>query len=248
MTRVPCLLILTLAAVWTAGCDSASSPPESFSLEVTVETASGAPAAGRAVRLRYTPVVTPAAATSARGGFSEFDAAYPSPWRGGARLPVHLVRPIAAPRLDWYDATGQLVTSDSLPIPNAGTFQVPISTQTRDGSLLPGGLYRIVGRFGRDEPELWTAVSDAAPSGASWTRTLGTTDAAGTIRTTDAAVAPAVFAPTAVVIHTTAARDTLGTFTPPASAIVEVLDAAGGVAGTATVTLADGANRVTVQL
>lgn len=181
MRRVLLPLLLVFHLV---GCDSGDPEDEPFSLAVSVESSDGAPVSGLSVSVRY-PYAAAAKAQEAEKGASLFVYAFPNPFRsvGETRLTLDQETAIQMELLR-VDSTVAISVAN-------GTFGAGAYAFILDGSVLPGGAYRLRTTGGGEEVERWLLKTDDLSYDVSEgiSRHLGTLTGEGALLVTDRTLA-----------------------------------------------------------
>lgn len=216
--------------------------PEAFSLAVVVLDAAGAPAPGLPVSLHYFP--NGQGRPTARPAAVSLSPVYPSPWAGRAAVQFAL-SDAATVRLDLLDVLGesrQVLVDGAFA---AGQHQLVFGDE---GDTLPGGVYTVRLIAGTDTVTTRTIHSDTNGDGFEAVgRTLGATDAAGQVRTTDRTAVPAFYLPNEDISVFDEVGNNIGTVRLGLDLEV-VVDLPDGQQVRRAVTVRDGANTVDVRL
>ncbi len=243
---------LATLCLFLAACDSSSTGPvippieppasEAFSLAVTVRDAGGMPVSGLPVALHFFPRSVPR--PSSRPAVADLFPVTPSPWSGTARLGFRLDEATTV-RIELLDVTAERrrVIEDGMFA--AGVHQLAFADE--DGTL-PGGAYTVRLIAGTDTLQTRTIHSDTNGDGfESVGRALGTTDAAGRVRTTDRTAVPVLYVSAAAFPTYDELGNSLGEirFTRDMEVVVDLPD---GQQIRTPAVVRDGANTVEVRL
>lgn len=233
-------LLLALALLPLAACDSRDEP---FSVEVHVESASGAALAGYDVVLGYGDYEDLFQRRQATARAAAAMRVSPTLWSGYTTVRYNLSADVAAARVRLVGLDGTAVAEQAVS-PAAGSYAVVFGEDAVDE--IPGGIYRFVGTFGADEAEVWTLHADV-PGDWIGSRWLSLTDAAGMVRTDDRTAAPWLGSPPPIEIIDSRG-DSYGTYRVDGEDVVVAVFRNGEQVASQAVDLRDGANRVTVRV